>query len=462
MEHPLQYEDLVRLAEDLEKIEKYDQLSCSTSTSSLRLNAKRNLSFDNSHVNYETDLEDLPENDGGSKKLEIYEKHLEILEACDDIKDLVKDALRLKYECLSPKSIYLLMCRFLEVSPIKSFIENMQSNLMLDLRHHGLGGRGTRAICRTLWENGECETLLLSDNVFGSVGTESLRLLLSKNHIINCLEIDQNEIGSDGVEILVKIFEENCQLVSINLSSNNFKENDMELLLKSLMYLKSLKYLNLSHNSFGVNGSVALSQFIANNDTVEIMDISWAEIMNDGAQQVAISIRENIRLRHLNLTHNSFAKKNGVDLIESLIKNESLISIDLSNIFLNVDAANRLGNLIKLNETIRIIIIDGNPIPTSSIELSLKEIHTKNNVQIQEFSMKGIPVCKEVVEIIKTITEQYDMNKNKNMEEDDWRKKEQLPDWFWRRFNTENQFQCVYDHILLSNNNDSLFFETTT
>lgn len=52
-----------------------------------------------------------------------------------------------------------------------------------------------------------------------------------------------------------------------------------------------LKDLDLSHNHFGDDGGKFLGQYISSNDTLESLDISWNNLRNKSAKEVALGIK---------------------------------------------------------------------------------------------------------------------------------------------------------------------------
>jgi hypothetical protein len=52
-----------------------------------------------------------------------------------------------------------------------------------------------------------------------------------------------------------------------------------------------LKELDLSHNHFGDDGGKFLGQCISSNDTLESLDISWNNLRNKSAKEIALGIK---------------------------------------------------------------------------------------------------------------------------------------------------------------------------
>ena len=73
----------------------------------------------------------------------------------------------------------------------------------------------------------------------------------------------------------------------VNVQSTLFKLNFFSGILQNNISLRSL---NLSKNSFSIEGGKILGTAISNNDTLETFDLSWNSIRLDGAQAFAKGI----------------------------------------------------------------------------------------------------------------------------------------------------------------------------
>lgn len=104
--------------------------------------------------------------------------------------------------------VYLDICKRLGIIPVSYFLRNITFS-EINLKHHGLGSRGTKAICMCLTSNSTVTTLNLSDNGLGAAGGVAVADMLKDNCYISELDLSFNKIGNTGVIALCQVLMEN-------------------------------------------------------------------------------------------------------------------------------------------------------------------------------------------------------------------------------------------------------------
>ncbi|GMG14624.1 unnamed protein product [Phytophthora fragariaefolia] len=108
-------------------------------------------------------------------------------------------------------------------------------------------------------------------------------------------------------------------VTTITLSGNHLQDGDMALLASALVHNACLLELTLSYNAIGEDGSISLAKALAMNSHLRLLDLMHNRIGKDGITPwLGDTMRVNIALRELKLSHNAIGDKKAVNLLESL------------------------------------------------------------------------------------------------------------------------------------------------
>uniref|UniRef100_A0A8C8Z8W9 Leucine rich repeat containing 74A n=1 Tax=Prolemur simus TaxID=1328070 RepID=A0A8C8Z8W9_PROSS len=92
-----------------------------------------------------------------------------------------------KFFTTGQKELYLEACKLVGAVPVSYFIRNMEESYM-NLNHHGLGPKGTKAIAIALVSNTAVTKLELEDNCIMEQGVLSLVEMLQENYYLQEME----------------------------------------------------------------------------------------------------------------------------------------------------------------------------------------------------------------------------------------------------------------------------------
>ena len=104
--------------------------------------------------------------------------------------------------------IYLNTCKRMGIVPVSYFLRNLTLS-EINLKHHGLGARGTKAICVSLTSNSTVTVLNLSDNGLGPSGGIAVADMLKDNCFVSELDLSFNKLGNTGAIALSQVLLEN-------------------------------------------------------------------------------------------------------------------------------------------------------------------------------------------------------------------------------------------------------------
>ncbi|XP_033745655.1 leucine-rich repeat-containing protein 74A-like [Pecten maximus] len=166
--------------------------------------------------------------------------------------DLETDLLKKEEYPTDPtgKSVYQDQCRRQGVVPV-SFLFRHLGDRNLRMRHHYLGGEGTKPVAAALQFNTVTEALDLGDNYLQAEGAMYLARMMRDNTFIVYLDISNNFIKSSGAEAIAEMLEVNTTLKTISLSGNQLSDKDALLFVDALKSNISLTSLDFSNNNFG-------------------------------------------------------------------------------------------------------------------------------------------------------------------------------------------------------------------
>ncbi|XP_062824409.1 leucine-rich repeat-containing protein 74A isoform X2 [Anolis carolinensis] len=251
--------------------------------------------------------------------------------------------------------LYLEACKLVGVVPVSYFIRNMEEPVM-NLNHHGIGPKGTKALAIALVSNTTITHLELEDNWILGEGTTYLVQMLRENCYIQEMNISNNHLNTDGAEAICRMFYHNTSNIrAIQLAGNNFREESAQYFSESLMVNYRVIELDLSHNEFFEKAGEQLGQMLANNEALEVLNLSWNHLRMKGAVALSAGLRANGTLRVLNVAWNGFGNEGAFALGEALKVNTSLNELDITSNHINNEGAIKLSKGLELNGSLRIL-----------------------------------------------------------------------------------------------------------
>ncbi|XP_017736084.1 PREDICTED: leucine-rich repeat-containing protein 74A isoform X5 [Rhinopithecus bieti] len=260
-----------------------------------------------------------------------------------------------KFFTTGQKELYLEACKLVGVVPVSYFIRNMEESYV-NLNHHGLGPRGTKAIAIALVSNTAVTKLELEDNCIMEEGVLSLVEMLQENYYLQEMNISNNHLGLEGARIISDFFERNSSSIwNLELSGNDFKEESAAPLCQALSTNYRIKKLDLSHNQFSDIGGEQLGQMLAINVGLTSLDLSWNNFHTRGAVALCNGLRGNVTLTKLDLSMNGLGNEGAVALGEVLRLNSCLVYLDVGSNDIGNEGASKISKGLESNESLRVL-----------------------------------------------------------------------------------------------------------
>jgi len=291
----------------------------------------------------------------------------------------------------------------------------MQSS-EIQMSHHGLGPKGTKAIALALINNTSVLKLNLSDNALEAEGGQYIANMLRENCYITTLDLGENKLGTSGAKSLGDMLHSNVNLKEVFLSGNSFSDKDIEHFTDVMKDFR-LTHFDLSKNCIGEKGGQLLGPAIGANESLEFLNVSWNNLRRRGAIAVAHGLKNNVMLKQLNLAWNGFGDEGAVALGEALRNNTIIQWLDISNNRITAEGAKYLAKGVEGNEGLKHFNVGFNPI-TPAGACQLLESFGKNsstviehvdisNVRVDEDLWNTLKETKTTLENLKVIHQPY-------------------------------------------------------
>lgn len=304
----------------------------------------------------------------------------------------------------SGKTTYIEACKKLGVVPVSYFLRHM-NDADLQLKHHGLGPIGMKAVAASLVSNTTVLKLDLSDNWLGFVGGHAVCEMLKENCFITDLNLSDNKLGSEIAEQVADIMTNSNTLTHINLSGNEFDDRAAVFFADAILNTTKIEALDLSHNQFGEDGGVLLGPAISENSSIKVLDLSWNSIRRKGAVAVAVGIKNNIFLRKVDLSWNGFGNEGAIALGDALKANSVLEELDISNNRINTEGAVLFGKGMNVNETLKVLKMGQNPMQSAGCYAICAAMLKNPNCIIERLDFSRILVNEDFEEQFKQLKE---------------------------------------------------------
>ncbi|XP_012598158.1 leucine-rich repeat-containing protein 74A isoform X1 [Microcebus murinus] len=311
------------------------------------------------------------------------------------------------------KDLYLEACKLLGTVPVSYFIRNMEEPHM-NLNHHGLGPKGTKAIAIALVSNTAVTKLELEDNSITEEGVLSLLEMLQENYYLQELNISNNRLGLEGARIISDFLQRDSSSIwNLELSGNHLKEEAAELLSQALSTNYRIKRLDLSHNQFSDAGGEQLGQMLGINVGLMSLDLSWNHFHVRGAVALCNGLRSNVTLKKLDLSMNGFGNEGALALGEVLRLNGSLAYLDISGNDISNEGASKLSRGLEYNENLKVLKLFLNPINIDGAVLLVLSIKKNPKSRMEELDISNVLVTEQFV---KTLEGVYAVHPQLNVE----------------------------------------------
>ncbi|XP_052781026.1 leucine-rich repeat-containing protein 74A-like isoform X2 [Mya arenaria] len=310
-----------------------------------------------------------------------------------DIDDFVKRNVK-EERPLDPTGtvMYMDQCDVQGQIPV-SYIQRHLGDRNLRMRHHYLGGTGTKPMAVALVKNTVTEVLDISDNYVESEGARYIAGMMRNNTFITNLNISNNFIGKEGFSCICRMLETNTTLKILCVSGNRLTDSCAPSLVEALKNNSSLTSLNLSENTFGDFAGAYIGAALSLNEGLIDVDLSWNSIRNRGAAAMLSCLTKNKTLEVLDLSWNGLGALGAEALKQGLKINNTLKVLDISNNRLSTKAAEAISWGLARNAGLNSLMLNLNPLKDAGVAAILKAV--EKNTELRLLSIEEIGISRE-------------------------------------------------------------------
>jgi Ran GTPase-activating protein (RanGAP) involved in mRNA processing and transport len=216
--------------------------------------------------------------------------------------------------------------------------------------------------------------LNLTDTQMGSKGATAMASLLRYNSSVQELYIGTNQIGAKGIRAISPELRKNTTLKVLNVSSNAIKSQGAALLADALMNAtgSGLRTIDISCNKVGPAGIQAFAKLLAVDRRLEGLYASRNDIGPEGARLLHNALKVNYTLKDLRLEANNIGDIGFVKIVESLaetfLRTSGVEKLVLGYNKISSEGAKSLCRVLKENEKLRHIDLTGNMISSTAAQ----------------------------------------------------------------------------------------------
>ena len=173
---------------------------------------------------------------------------------------------------------------------------------------------------------------------------------------IRFLNLSENFITLDGVKIISEYLANNKTLQKLNLSRNaqsQFKREGVEIILNSLLNNKNIEFLDFSFMNLTGCGE-AIGNFISKNKSIENIVLRNVLLNFNDFKHIFVPLKKSKTMKEIDISMNDMGGDKSLQFISDAIKeNDSLECIKMEQININNDNYNIIFDAIEKNKTIQ-------------------------------------------------------------------------------------------------------------
>ncbi|XP_065919171.1 protein NLRC5-like isoform X2 [Dysidea avara] len=258
----------------------------------------------------------------------------------------------------------------------------------LDISDNIISDNGLAAICDSLEGNTSLQDLNISGTHLSYIEAKNVVEALQVSNVLQKLNISNNNISDDGMLAITNWLKNTATLQVLNVSSNLITNTGT----REFDDVKSmLQNLDISSNTIGDDGMLAISRWLRNNTTLQVLNVSNNIITSAGTKELEIIYNV---LQKLDISNNRLSDDGALDISNCLNHNSSLSDLNISLNEITDEGAIQIAKAVKSNSSLLQLDISKNCIGIdglmSIIEVSNSSLQflktTYNNVTKSDFT----------------------------------------------------------------------------
>ncbi|XP_036359349.1 leucine-rich repeat-containing protein 74B-like isoform X2 [Octopus sinensis] len=303
----------------------------------------------------------------------------------------------------SGRSAYITRCKRLGATPISYFLRHMEDN-KLDLRYHGLGGKGTSAVTPTLATSCHVQKLDLTDNNLNRSGGLALCEMIKENCFISELVLSSNKLTTCVPDLCNAVIR-NDTLTHLNLSSNDLNDSSASSLALLISNARKLEYLDISHNNLENKSGKIIGPALPESSSLKHLNMSWNNIRSNGLEAIGTGLKNNDTLTYFDVSWNGIDKNAAKTIGEALKSNSTLEHLDISNCRINAESSVLIAFGIGSNSSLKVLKMIRNPMEGSGCYAICAAVLRNQNSVIEHLNFQHTHVDKDFEDLLNKVKE---------------------------------------------------------
>lgn len=236
----------------------------------------------------------------------------------------------------------------------------------------------------------------MDNSSLGSHAAAMLTKVLLNHCNFKIISLSGNNFGDKGAPALVDLITQTRTIISVDLSSNSFTDDGFKTIFDAMCVNSSIIDLRIgttsviTRNTIGPLGISSLAELISKNKILSSIDLSLTEMASENIEPLSIALAQNQTLESLNLSNNNIRSQGAIKIINSC-KTNSLSELILSSNHLTDEIAPYFADFIQSNSKLTILDLSGNNLThrfTSSISTSF----ANRTCYLQELNLSRNPL----------------------------------------------------------------------
>ena len=297
-------------------------------------------------------------------------------EAADKIATVLCHNTELQALCLGDNRF-----KTLGMIKIAKALHNISSLTLFEIGNNNVGEEAADDIATVLSHNVQLRAVYLHDNSFKTVSMIKITKSLQNVSTLTVFSIGNNKVGEQAADDIATILSHNVQLHAVYLHGNSFKTVGIIKITKSLQNVSTLivfsignnevgeeaadevatvlshntnlKELYLYKNNFKTVGMIKITKALRNISTLEILNLHTNNVDEEAANDIAMILSRNTKLKELNLSNNSFKSVGMIKITKALQNISTLMVFHIGHNYIDEEAADDISTVLSHNSNLQ-------------------------------------------------------------------------------------------------------------
>lgn len=244
-------------------------------------------------------------------------------------------------------------------------LESHRSIQLIDLGFNGIGDNGVEAIAKAMTSNQTLQTLYLSGNCIQAPGFKALAAALSRNRSLTSLHLSGNAGGPQGADALADALARNTTLQTLYMSGNNIGPAGAMRLADALStnHHTAIRRLYLGNNKLGDAGVTAIAEALGQYRKLEVLELSFNGVTEASAEALANALWNYNRLSGLYIDNNKLGDT-GVRFLASVLPTVAVEVLQIGFNEISNEGLSEVIQAVMAHPTLRELGLSGNTLTT--------------------------------------------------------------------------------------------------